>query len=73
MCKLPEASSIPGLRTMVKKDATQVHELMMEYIKKFQVHPVLSLAEIKHIFLHKEEIVNVYVVENEEKKITDFV
>ena len=58
---------------MVKKDATQVQALLAEYLKKFTVHPDLSLAEVKHMFVPKEEIVDSYVVENAEKKITDFV
>lgn len=71
--KLPEDVSIPGFRKMVKKDAVQVHELLGEYLKRFKVHPELSSAEIKHMIIPKDSIVDTYVVENEEKKITDMI
>ncbi len=58
---------------MTKKDATQVQALLAEYLKKFTIHPELSVAEVRHMFTPKEDIVDSYVVENEEKKITDFI
>ena len=63
---------IPGIRKMVKKDSTQVHSLLSEYLKKYPIHPELSLEEVKHMLIPREEIVDTYVVETD-KKITDFV
>jgi len=71
--KLPEAVTIPGFRKMNKKDAPQIAALLAEYLKKFTIHHVLSELEIKHVLKPQEDIVETYVVENEEKKITDFV
>lgn len=72
--RLPENVNIPGFRKMVKKDVPQVHVLLNEYLKKFAVHPELSVAEVKHMLTPKDQIVDSYVVEDaKEKKITDFV
>jgi len=71
--KVPNDVSIPGFRKMTKKDAAQVHVLLSEHLKKYEVHPEFSLAEVKHLLLPKDNIVDSYVVEDEEKKITDMI
>ena len=36
--KLPDKTSIAGLRSMTKKDVPQVHKLLNGYLQKFKVH-----------------------------------
>lgn len=71
--KVPEEMIIKGFRKMAKKDAVQVHALLGKQLKKYELHPELSLAEVKHMILPKDNIVDSYVVEDEEKKITDMI
>lgn len=71
--KLPEDVSVPGFRKMTKKDAPQVQVLLDTYLKRFVIHPELSLAEVKHMIVPKDNIVDSYVVEDEEKNITDMI
>ena len=71
--KVPDTVTLPGFRKMTKKDAPQVLALLTDYLKKFAVHPEFSLSEVRHMFTPKEDIVDSYVVENAEKKVTDFV
>ena len=72
VCKLPEVT-IEGVRKMTKYDIDQVHILLMEYLKKFYVHLNFSKEEVEHMILPKENIVNSYVIEDHNKKITDFI
>jgi len=72
--KLPNETSIQGLRKMEAKDCEAVLKLLMNYVKKFDIHPIFTLDEVKHWFLPREGVVFSYVVEDQEKKeITDFI
>ena len=72
--KLPSETSIPGLRKMELRDVEEVHKLIMNYVSKFDIHPVFTLDEVKHWFIPREGVVFSYVIEDLEKKeITDFI
>jgi glycylpeptide N-tetradecanoyltransferase len=71
--KLPEEVKVSGFRRMVKKDVSQVHVLVNEYLKKFAVHPELSIEEVKHMMLPRNNVVDCYVVEDDSKNVTDVV
>ena len=46
---------------------------MNEYLKKFKVHPLFSLEEVKHWFTPRDGVVFSYVVEDKKTKyVTDF-
>ena len=49
--KLPETTSIPGLREMQEKDIVKVAQLFSRYMKRFGMAPVLSVEEARHQFL----------------------
>ncbi|OZJ04451.1 hypothetical protein BZG36_02812 [Bifiguratus adelaidae] len=72
--KLPEKSSIPGLRPMRPEDAEQILELSRQYMSRFDIAPELqNVEEIKHHLLPVKDVVWSYVVENPStKKVTDF-
>lgn len=54
-------------------DAPQVLTLLNEYLLKYNLAPVFSLEEVEHWLTPREAVVNAYVVENEDGKITDMV
>lgn len=72
--KLDELNIVGDFREMTEKDVKQVHSLLQNYLKKFDVTLRFSEQEIKHMFLSAKGVVHAFVVENKEKKqITDFV
>jgi glycylpeptide N-tetradecanoyltransferase len=49
--KVPETTSIPGLREMQEKDIVKVTQLFLRYMKRFGMAPVFSVEEARHQFL----------------------
>lgn len=49
--RLPETTSIPGLREMEEKDIVKVNQLFSRYMKRFGMAPVFSVEEARHQFL----------------------
>jgi len=49
--KLPETTSIPGLREMQEKDIVKVAQLFSRYMKRFDMVPVFNVEEARHQFL----------------------
>lgn len=71
--KLPDSTSIQGVRKMTKKDSKAVHELLTNYLLKFPIHQEFSYEEVVRNLVPKEGVIYSYVVENSEKQITDFI
>jgi glycylpeptide N-tetradecanoyltransferase len=71
--KVPQQTSLEGLREMRQEDASQVRVLLNKYLSKFELAPVFETDEdIKHWICPHEKVVWSYVVEHPEtKKITD--
>lgn len=70
---------IKGLREMQEKDVDAVHDLLGRYLKRYDLAPEFTKEDIKHWLLHKkaegqleEQVVWTFVVEDDDKKITDF-
>lgn len=61
--KLPESPKLEGLQQMNLSHVPQVHEMLLEYLKKFDLAPTFSLEEVEHWFLPKNDVINSYVVE----------
>lgn len=73
LLKLPNETSIKGLRPMNKGDIKIVTELLNDYLKAYPVHLHFSEKEVEHFLLPREGVVDTYVVENpDSKKVTDF-
>lgn len=74
---LPESTSTKGLRPMEEKDLEAVMSLYKQYMARYDMYPEFTREEAYHWFVPKvepsgEQVVWTYVVENNEKKITDF-
>uniref|UniRef100_A0A672NSH7 Glycylpeptide N-tetradecanoyltransferase n=1 Tax=Sinocyclocheilus grahami TaxID=75366 RepID=A0A672NSH7_SINGR len=70
--RLPEAPKTSGLRPMTVKDVPAVHRLLKEYLSLFNLVPVMSPEEVQHWLLPQENIIDTFVVENSDGKLTDF-
>uniref|UniRef100_A0A8C1K551 Glycylpeptide N-tetradecanoyltransferase n=1 Tax=Cyprinus carpio TaxID=7962 RepID=A0A8C1K551_CYPCA len=70
--RLPEAPKTSGLRPMTVKDVPAVHRLLNEYLSLFNLVPVMSPEEVQHWLLPQENIIDTFVVENSDGKLTDF-
>ncbi|GAB7357178.1 hypothetical protein MBLNU459_g8168t1 [Dothideomycetes sp. NU459] len=77
--KLPERTSTAGLRLMKAEDADAVHDLLNRYLERVQLAQTFTKEESLHWLLDKEadpqspkRVVWTYVVEDSQKKITDF-
>lgn len=68
--RLPETTKTPGLRLMALADVPQVHTLLTEYIRGFQLSPILNQEEVQHWFLPRDGVVDTYVVEGTDGAIT---
>lgn len=71
--KLPNETSLKGLRPMVKSDVKAVHGLLSNYLKRFDVHLEFTEGEVEHFILPREGVIDCYVIENPNtKEVTDF-
>ncbi|CAL8096359.1 unnamed protein product [Calicophoron daubneyi] len=70
--KLPEETLVKGFRQMTKADVPQAWALVSKYLEQFCLRPIYTEQEFRHFFLPRTDIVNSFVVANEEGKITDF-
>jgi len=70
--KLPEEPQIKGMRLMKTKDIDGVYKLITTYLEKFTVHLRFSKEDVKHCFMPIKDVIYTYVVENDNKQITDF-
>ncbi|XP_039270658.2 glycylpeptide N-tetradecanoyltransferase 2-like [Styela clava] len=71
LMRLPTDTQTKGLREMRKKDVAQCHTLYLDFVKKFNLTQLFTLEEFEHFFLPRPGIVQSYVVENAEGKLTD--
>jgi len=70
--RLPEEPKTPGFRELKKEDCEQVKTLLENYLMKFKVAAQFTLEDIEHWLIPREGVVNAYVVEDEDGKVTDF-
>jgi len=62
--KLPDKTEIPGIRALQEKDVPQATALLVDYLKKYDIHASFSEEEFRHWFMPQSDIINTYVVEN---------
>ena len=70
--ELPEKPEIEGFRKMEEKDIDQVFELFEKNKSKYKVFEIYNKEEIAHLLLAKNNVIYSFVLESENKKITDF-
>jgi len=65
--RLPESTSLPGIRLMEEKDVESVTALLGTYLGKFDLAPVYTVDEVRHWFLHtgdeETRVIWTYVIE----------
>jgi len=71
--KVPESADVKGIREMTKEDLPKAFALMTEYLKRFTIHFSFTEERFEHAFMPIKGILHSYVVENEEKEITDLI
>ncbi|XP_040885089.1 glycylpeptide N-tetradecanoyltransferase 1-like [Toxotes jaculatrix] len=71
--RLPEETKTKGLRPMTKKDVVGTHSLLQTSSSKFHLSPILSLEEVDHWLLPRENVIDTYVVEADDGTLTDVV
>ena len=57
---------------MEEKDVDSVQELLNNYLAKFQLKVIFSKDEIAHWMLPRANVIDSFVVESAEGKVTDF-
>lgn len=63
-----KVTKTPGLRPMNKEDIAGIHSLLQANLLKFHLSPILSLQEVEHWLLPKENVIDTYVVQVGSKK-----
>lgn len=48
---------------MTIKDVPAVHRLLQDYLRQFHLAPVMSMEEVKHWLLPRENIIDTFLVE----------
>ncbi|XP_035000886.1 glycylpeptide N-tetradecanoyltransferase 1 isoform X2 [Hippoglossus stenolepis] len=71
--RLPEVTKTKGLRPMTLKDVAGTHSLLKTNSSKFQLSSILSLQEVEHWLLPRENVIDTYVVEADGGTLTDVV
>ncbi|CCE28811.1 probable NMT1-N-myristoyltransferase [Claviceps purpurea 20.1] len=72
---LPEEAATKGLRPMQEQDVDAVVSLLTRYLARFDMAPEFTAEDAKHWFLPKKDgkqVIWSYVVEDNDKNITDF-
>lgn len=64
-----KVTKTPGLRPATKGDLEEIHSLLQANIRKFHLSTILSLQEVEHWLLPRENVVDTYVVEVKENKV----
>ncbi|TPP67105.1 Glycylpeptide N-tetradecanoyltransferase [Fasciola gigantica] len=70
--RLPESPVVKGFRQMTKGDVPRAWEIVTKFLLQFKLHPVFSKEDFEHYFVPQDDIVNSFVVQNDEGRITDF-
>lgn len=70
--ELPEKIQIEGFRKMEEKDIDQVYELFEINKTKYKIFENYTKEEIAHLFLPRNNVIYSFVLEDKNKKITDF-
>lgn len=74
LLKVPNETSIPGLRPMQHKDIPAVQALLSDYLIKRPLNISLNVEEVEHFLIPREEVIDSYVVQDPDtKQITDFI
>ncbi|KAG7227899.1 hypothetical protein INR49_013693 [Caranx melampygus] len=71
--RLPEATKTKGLRPMTKNDVEGTHSLLQKSSSKYHLSAILSLQEVEHWLLPRENVIDTYVVEGDDGTLTDVV
>nr|XP_046234298.1 glycylpeptide N-tetradecanoyltransferase 2-like isoform X2 [Scatophagus argus] len=71
--RVPEVTKTPGLRPMTKEDVVGVRSLLQANLSKFHLNTILSLQEVEHWLLPRENVIDTYVVEGDDGTLTDVV
>ncbi|XP_078492639.1 glycylpeptide N-tetradecanoyltransferase 1 [Ciona intestinalis] len=71
LMRLPDEPQIRGIRALKKADVPQCHQLLSNYLSKFDLSPVFTEDEFAHFFLPRKDIIESYVVVDEQGTITD--
>ncbi|KAK9530384.1 hypothetical protein VZT92_011889 [Zoarces viviparus] len=71
--RLPEVTKTPGLRPLTNEDVVGLHSLLQANLRKFHLSSRLSLQEVEHWLLPRENVIDTYVVEGDAGTLTDVV
>ncbi|CAF1457149.1 unnamed protein product [Adineta ricciae] len=73
MYQLPKTTRVRGFREMRESDIPKALTLLTQYLKTFDLSPVLTQEEFQYLCQNRPNIVRSFVVEQENGEITDFV
>lgn len=59
------------LRPSEEKDIKQIRKLVIDYLSQFAIYQEYTKEEAKHWFLHREDVIEAFVIEKN-GKVTDF-
>ena len=58
---------------MEDKDVSAVHNILNNYLEKFPFHMKFTVDEVRHFLLPRKDVIYTYVVEDQNKQVTDVI
>jgi glycylpeptide N-tetradecanoyltransferase len=69
--KLPDSTTCKELRPLTSKEVSSAQRLVMSYLPKFKLHPVMNEHEFAHWLLPREGVVDTFVKVDKDGEVTD--
>lgn len=60
---ISKVTKVQGLRPMTREDIPGIHSLLQTNFCKFHLSPILSVQDVEHLLLPRENVIDTYVVE----------
>ena len=71
--KLPDETSIEGLRPMEERDVESAHALLQEHLTKFQLVVDFSVEDFRHWLFPRKGVISSFVVVSHDNIVTDLI
>ncbi|KAL7675777.1 hypothetical protein ACOME3_002041 [Neoechinorhynchus agilis] len=72
LLRLPTETQTHGFREMRKNDHREVFELLNNHLNRYDIVQLFTFDEFEHIFSSQDGVVYSFVVEQDDKQLTDF-
>ncbi|KAI6188480.1 Glycylpeptide N-tetradecanoyltransferase [Aphelenchoides besseyi] len=69
---LPKQPTLPLIK-LESRHIPSAYKLLSDYLKKFLLYPIFSAEEFSHCFTPRDKVIYAYVIEDNDKNVTDLI